>query len=63
MQRAAIIAHCADMTRRLGRRVSLDEAAREWIPIYAEMWRHNFEKQTVARSLGICPSDANPGNA
>lgn len=63
MQRAAIIAHCSDMTRRLGRRVSLDEAAREWIPIYAEIWRRNFEKQTIARSFGICPSDAVSGNA
>lgn len=67
MQRAAILAHCSDMARRLGRPVSLDEAAREWIPIYAEMWRHNFEKQIAARTFsirpsdGIRPSDATPG--
>ena len=58
MQRAAIIAHCSDMTRRLGRRVSLDEAARDWIPIHAELWRANLERQTAARSFGIELSDA-----
>jgi len=63
MQRAAIIAHCSDMTRRLGRRVSLDEAARDWIPIYAELWRANFERQTTARSFGIELSDAIAGSA
>ncbi len=38
-QRAEIIAHRQEMIRRLGRDVSLDEAARDWIPRHAEAWR------------------------
>lgn len=63
LQRSAIVAHCGDMTRRLGRPVSLDEAARDWIPIYAELWRSRFEKQLAARTPEMCPSRNTPGLA
>lgn len=38
-QRSEIIAHRDRMMRRLGRIVSLDEAARDWIPRHAQAWR------------------------
>jgi len=38
-QRAEIIAHREQMIRELGRAVSLDEAARDWIPRNAQAWR------------------------
>ncbi len=42
-QREAIIAHRKEMMRQLGRIVSLDEAARDWIPQHAETWRSENE--------------------
>ena len=38
-QRAEITRHRDVMAQRLGRHVSLDEAARDWIPKYAAEWR------------------------
>ncbi len=63
MQRAAILTHCADMMRRLGRPVSLDEAARDWIPVNAEIWRARFNQRFATQSHGIQPSQAMPGRA
>jgi len=42
-QRDEIIAHRNQMIRRLGRIVSLDEAARDWIPRHAQAWRSENE--------------------
>jgi hypothetical protein len=63
MQRSAILVHCAEMTRRLGRPVSLDEAARDWIPVNAEIWRSRFEKQFVSRATSMQPRLAKPGRS
>lgn len=63
MQRAAILTHCADMMRRLGRPVSLDEAARDWIPVNAEIWRARFNQRIATQSHDMQPSLAMPGRA
>ena len=63
LQRAAILAHCADMTYRLGRPVSLDEAARDWIPAKAEIWRTMFNQRIAARLRGQNPTMPTAGLA
>lgn len=42
-QREAIARYRQSLTRALGRDVSLDEAARIWIPAFAAQWREEFE--------------------
>jgi len=46
-QRVEIMKHREALMRRLGRIVSLDEAARDWIDAHAASWRAEFEKQTT----------------
>ena len=46
-QRAEITKHRELLMRRLGRIVSLDEAARDWIHAHAESWRAEFEKRAA----------------
>ncbi len=48
-QRAEIVKHREVMMRRLGRIVSLDEAARDWIYTHAASWRAEFEKKIAHR--------------
>lgn len=49
-QRAEIVKHRETMMRCLGRIVSLDEAARDWIQTHAASWREQFEKHAAKAS-------------
>ncbi|MBX3394747.1 MAG: hypothetical protein KF841_05225 [Phycisphaerae bacterium] len=42
-QREAIARYRQSLTHALGRDVSLDEAAKMWIPAFAAQWREEFE--------------------
>ena len=44
-QREEILKHRDRLSRLLGRPVSLDEAARDWILCYAAEWRERFEAE------------------
>lgn len=44
-QRAEIMRHLRAMVLRLGQIVTLDEAARDWIPNHAAAWRARHEAQ------------------
>lgn len=44
-QRVVIIHHRSRLARHLGRAVSIDEAARDWILSYAAEWRAKFEEE------------------
>lgn len=48
-QRAEIVGHRDKMMRELGRVVSLDEAAEEWIRNHAAEWRAEFDRTTSGR--------------
>jgi hypothetical protein len=47
-QRAEIVKHRDEMSRRCGHTVSLDEAARDWINANAAHWREEFEKKVAS---------------
>ncbi|HVP10226.1 MAG TPA: hypothetical protein VMV94_03460 [Phycisphaerae bacterium] len=47
-QRAEIIKHRDEMSRRFGRQISLDEAARDWIKTNAARWREEFERRLTS---------------
>jgi hypothetical protein len=48
-QRAEIVKHREKMSQRCHRRISLDEAARDWIKTSAARWREEFEKRMASR--------------
>ena len=48
-QRAEIVKHREEMSRRCHRLISLDEAARDWIKTNAARWREEFEKRIASR--------------
>jgi hypothetical protein len=47
-QRAEILKHRDEMSRRCGHAISLDEAARDWINANAAHWREEFEKKVAS---------------
>ncbi len=51
-QREEIVKHRDILVRRLGRSVSLDDAARDWIKSYAAEWRTRFEARWRSPTVG-----------